>query len=451
MQLNWSFVAEAMGGIVQGKFLDVCHGVSTDSRTIKQGELYFALSGDRFDGHQFAESAVQKGAAGIVVRRGQCSDVVPRIEVDEPLTALQMLGRTVRDTFDIPIIAITGSHGKTTTKDILASILSQSYKTASTFQNLNGLIGVPLTLLRLNTSDQMLVIEVGISQPGEMALLASIVKPSNAIFTCVAAAHSEFMPTLDIIAREKKLLMDHVQPGGHVILNADDSVIMRTCRYSNAVFYGLDKGNYRGSIIRTDASGTEFSVQEPNGDKHLFTIQFHGKHNVYNALAAISTARLYGISHENIQNGLDTTQLSPHRSQISKTNHLTIIDDAYNAAPESMRCALQILKTLSGKGRRIAVLGDMLELGERSVADHAALGRSLANYSIDLLVAFGKDAKTMHREAQKAGVNSIYFPDADRVAQAVSGLLKANDIVLVKASRSMRAEKILNALDDPSL
>ncbi len=448
MKTNWLFITESMQGSSHGVLSGVCKGFSIDSRTVKQGELYFALSGDRFDGHHFAGAAIQNGAAAVVVQKERCSDIFPRIEVTNPLTAMQMLAGAVRNTLNIPVIAITGSHGKTTTKDMLASIMSQHFKTASTFQNLNGLIGVPLTLLNMNQTDQMLIIEVGISKPGEMEILASVVRPSDAIFTCVAAAHSEFMPTLDIIAHEKKKLMDQILPGGHAILNADDPVIMKTCHYSNSVLYGIKSGDYRAEISSASSNSTAITVNEPGQNNFTFQLPLKGIHNVYNALASIAVARIYGMSPTNIQKGFDSTTVSPHRSQIIKLKNLTIIDDAYNAAPRSMRCALQILKDLDVSGRRIAVLGDMLELGVSSAAEHDALGSALTDYSIDLLVAFGKFSEILYQAARETGINGHYFPDAKTVAEFLPELTKKNDTILVKASRSMHAEQIVQALKE---
>jgi UDP-N-acetylmuramoyl-tripeptide--D-alanyl-D-alanine ligase len=446
MNLDWSFIVESMQGEIIGTFSMNYRGISTDSRTVAPGELYIALKGDCFDGHVFAHDAVTHGAAGVVVRKGACTNVYPRIEVNDPLTALQRLSGNVRKMVTIPVIGITGSHGKTTTKDLLSSILSQSWKTRSTFQNLNGLIGVPVTLMQLEEDDQALVIEIGISKPGEMGILAPLAQPTGAIFTCIAPAHSEFMPTLNDIAHEKLELAKWVSPGGFLFLNADDPVLMSACNHSNTLLFGLKNGMFRATIRESNADGCLFTVSEPCEKAVDLFLPYHGKHNVYNALGAITAARTLGISYEEVQKGLNSLILSPHRSQIIHYPKLTIIDDAYNAAPSSMRCALQMLADYPCSGCRIAVLGDMLELGMRSYAEHESLGRRLGSYSIDIFLLFGNEMKTTHREAVALGTQSFYFEDTQHATEKLQELLSGNDVVLIKASRSMHAEKIVDFL-----
>ncbi|MBN1880204.1 UDP-N-acetylmuramoyl-tripeptide--D-alanyl-D-alanine ligase [bacterium] len=446
MKMDWDVIIRSMLGKLYGTPTTGFNGAATDSRTIKPGELYFALAGERFDGHDYAAAAISKGAAAAVTARGKCVDVQPRIEVDDPLSAMQALAGYARSRVDIPVIAITGSHGKTTTKDILAAIMSQNRRTLATYQNLNGLIGVPLTLLQLDETHKTLVIEVGVSVPGEMKKLASIVKPTHAIFTCVAPAHSQFMPTLKAIIDEKKQLFEHLKPGGKAILNADDPMIMRDCQISEGVTFGLDSGDYRARILVSEPRGTEFEVLGPFEYRTTFNIPCHGRHNIYNALGAVCAAHLIGVPDHFIQTGMDTFILSPHRSQIIKLDERTVIDDTYNAAPSSMRCAFRLLAEYPAHGRRIAILGDMLELGEGSVEAHKRLGISIADFGIDMLIAFGPEMLYAVEEATRRGVICHYFTDNRHTANAVADLLKTGDVILVKASRSMHAEMIVEHL-----
>ncbi len=446
MKLDWPFILRSLqgGGKVIGTLSTEFKGVSADSRTIKPGDLYIALKGDNFDGHNFAEDALNKGASGVLVRRDAALDISPRIEVDDPLKALQALAGSVRKRVNIPVIAITGSHGKTTTKDILSSILSQSMKTRSTFQNLNGLIGVPLTLMQLNEDDQALVIEIGISKPGEMKILAPLVRPTHAIFTCIAPAHSEFLPTLSDIATEKFELANWIDPNGQLFLNADDRLLFASNK--NAVLFGLKKGVYQAINLQPTIEGIKFFVKEPSAEAEELFLPYHGKHNVTNALGAIAVARTMGLSYSTIQKGLDSLILSPHRSHIFRISELTVIDDAYNAAPESMRCALQLLADYPSTGRRIAVLGDMLELGTRSQAEHESLGKSLRNYNLDICIVFGNEMRLAYLQAVSMGLPCIYCDDLSQVIQELQKLSLKNGVVLIKASRSMRAEKIVDFL-----
>ncbi len=447
MNYTWDIVLREMRGEMTGNPGCCCRSICTDSRSIKPGQMYVALAGERFDGHDFARSAIESGAVAVVVSHGRCRDIEPRIEVDDPLTAIQDLAAYARRQTEIPLTAITGSHGKTTTKDMLASILGQSRSVLATYQNLNGVIGVPLTLLNLEPFHQAIVIEVGISIPGEMQRLASIVQPDHAIFTCVAPAHSQFLPTLQHIANEKKKLMSWIRPGGHPILNADDPVIMQECRFPDTITFGLEGGDYRGRILTADPSGISFEVSEPGGHRHQYLLPCHGRHNVYNAMGAITAARLQETPETDVQKGLDSFNLSPHRSRIVQLPDLTVIDDTYNAAPNSMACAFRMLIDYPGSGRRIAVLGDMLELGQGSPDAHRRLGSIFADSRIDLLIAFGPDMRFMIDEVKKRGIVCHHFADNMEAARGLKVLLQSGDIVLVKASRSMHAEKIVEQLE----
>lgn len=446
MQIDWSIITEITRGRMFGRPATAYCGVSTDTRSIQPGQMYVALEGERFDGHTFVGPGLAERGCPVLVRRGKCPDYMPRIEVDDPLTAMQALAGFARSQFTGPVAAITGSHGKTTTKDILAAILSQTRRTHSTYQNLNGLIGVPLTLLGMPPNTEAVVVEVGISKPGEMHRLAPLVHPTLAIVTCIAPAHSEFLPSLSRILREKWVLVDSLQNEGIGLINADDPLLRRHAGRPHIRTFGLVNGDYRAHILSRSRDHQKIRIHEPSGDAFEISINLPGSHNVYNATAAVAAARIMGISVDSIRTGLANTVLSPHRARIINRNGITLIDDAYNAAPRSMESALSMLSDMSCEGRRIAVLGDMLELGSQAVEAHLQLAVVLARLDLDQVLAFGPLMEILCESARTMGVGCRHFPDQDSLLEYLRMEIRTGDVVLIKASRSMQAEHIVNAL-----
>jgi len=447
MNFDWKTIAAVMKGKLRSVPQTPFSGVSIDSRTTRKGQLYFALSGDRFDGHDFAQAAIDSGAASIVIKPNTCSNISAGIIVDDPLTSMQLFSGYMRSLMNIPIVAITGSHGKTTTKDILAGIFKKYYTGAlSTFHNLNGLIGVPLTLLKLKTDTPALVIEVGISIPGEMELLAPLVRPTIAIFTCVAQAHSEFLPSLDIIFQEKSHLMDNVKAGGNILLNADDKILMRNQRWNNTVTFGLKSGDFRGSLVKSVDNKTEMHITAPDNNNFSVTLPMVGQHNASNAVAACAAARLLGIPVNAVQDGIKDLEMSPHRSSIIKHQGITIIDDVYNAAPKSMSMALDILQHYRTSGRRIAVLGDMLELGQQTDEAHRQLANKIINSKPDVFFAFGKHIETTYKIVADTDIPCKFFSDSSQAGYELAKFIISGDLVLIKSSRSMHGERIIYTL-----
>lgn len=458
MAINWKSIINVMEGVLTGELASECSGVTIDSRTTQTGNLYFALVGDVFDGHDFARSSLESGASAVVVARGRCQELLPRIEVDDPLLALQRLGGLYRDQFTGPVIAITGSHGKTTTKDMLASILNQKYtRTLATYRNLNGLIGVPLTLSKLTPDIDALTIEVGISEPGEMALLAPLVKPTLSIFTCVALTHTEFLKSLNRIAQEKASLLKHTAPSGIRLVNGDDPIIRHHCRNLDVKTFGFSSSDFTGLICESKRSHTTIKITPPDGTAFTVRIKLPGEHNAANALAACSAAWLHGLTPDEIQIGLDKMILSPHRSNIIALNEVTLIDDTYNAAPESMNQSIRMLETFPCSGERIAVLGDMLELGDLSKSAHETLGKQLRDSKLDAVVLYGAQMRYAYEILNNSRIPSIWFPcleDASAtqndhialIADRVTSQIVPGSVVLFKASRSMRADQILERI-----
>ncbi len=438
-----------MADVINGDLTDAgtqtCTGISIDTRTLQEGDAYFALAGERFDGHAFVSQAIAKKASVSVLRRSFARPDAPCILVDDPLDALQRLAAWYRLRFKIPVIAITGSHGKTTTKDLVTGILRTRYSVHATHENLNGLIGVPMTILGLQSHHEFLVIEVGISKPGEMDRMAAIVKPTVAILTCIAPAHTEYLISPAQIAAEKSKLFSFLFEGGMRVLNAHDPLAVQ---YQNtrSLTFGFDVGDVRGEVLELHEDRSIFAVTAPHRSREVYALPLPGTHNVLNALAALSAIAPYCISRDDIQKGFDNVVLAPHRSNVLKIGGYTIIDDTYNAAPISMKCSIEMLSAIRNQGRAVAVLGDMLELGSYSVTAHRNLGTQIANVRIDLLICFGQAIEETYRQAVTGGVEAYYYPNAGNAKDQLLSRMKKGDTILVKASRSMHADQIVKEL-----
>jgi len=409
-------------------------------------ELFFALTGDNFDGHDFVKTCLERGAAAAVVRRQTRFSSDRTIHVDDPLRAYQMLAGHYRRQFVIPIVGITGSHGKTTTKDLIGSILRTRYDVLQTHENNNGLIGVPMTLFRLREHHEVAVVETGISKPGEMDLLAPVLQPDIALITCAASTHTEFLGTVENVAQEKSRLLDHVKPGGIRILNADDPGLESIRSRYSAITYGIVSGDFRAAIVQQDSRRTVFEVTKPIDLEGIYEVLLPGRHNVLNALAALCVTHQIGCTADEIRKGLSDARLSPHRCRVFQLNRMTIIDDCYNAAPASVRSNLTMLREIAGDGRTVAILGDMLELGDISDVEHRAIGRLIAELPIDIGFFFGEKMKLAWEEALGNGAVAFHFETGEAASEAVATVLREGDSVLIKASRSMHAERILEQL-----
>ncbi len=444
--IKMSLAAEIMEGRLHGNCGEEFCGVCTDSRRIQPMELFFALTGDNFDGHDFVQTCLERGAAAAVVRRQDRFASDRTIHVDDPLRAYQLLAGHYRRQFSAPIVGITGSHGKTTTKDLIGSILRTRYNVLQTHENNNGLIGVPMTIFRLRNHHEAGVIEIGISKPGEMDLLAPVLQPDIALITCAASTHTEFLKTVETVAWEKSRLLDHVKQGGIRILNADDPGLESVRSRYSAVTYGIEGGDFRATIVRQDALRSVFEMTQPVELAGFYEMPLPGRHNVLNAVAALCVAHQIGCSADEIRRGLSEARFSPHRCRVFQLNRMTIIDDCYNAAPASVRSNLTMLREIAGNGRTVAVLGDMLELGDISDAEHRAVGRLMAELPVDIGFFFGERMKLAWEEALTNGSVAFHFETGEATSEAVATVLREGDTVLIKASRSMHAERILEQL-----
>ncbi len=422
--------------------------VSTDSRTIRPGELFIALRGENFDGHDFVASAARAGAVGAIVD-GSWRGEVPRnfalLRAEDTLRAYQQLAANYRRSLDLAAVAITGSNGKTSTKDFTASVLARRFRVTKTQGNFNNHVGVPRTILDATSQDQVAVWEIGMNHPGEIAMLARLAKPDAAIITNIGVAHIEFMGSREKIAEEKGALAEAVGPGGTVILNGDDPFSEKIAARTRAkvILAGINAGAIRATEINQSGSGTEFTILE---EAHRCRAQLPvpGLHMVQNALLAVAAGRVFGLSLEDCAAGLVAAPLTKARLQIRPIRGVQFIDDTYNANPDSMKAALRTLVELDAEGRRIAVLGEMRELGDHFEQGHREVGETAATLGVDQLITIGDAARVIAEGARSAGMEKV-FPvhSASEAAELLGQTAAPGDLVLVKGSRLARTEEVI--------
>ncbi len=442
-------VCKATGGTIicqggTGEFGGIC----TDTRSIADKDLFVALSGERFDGHDFVDIAVQNGASGVLVSKPVESVGTTVIKVDDTLSALQKLANFHRRRFAMPIIAVTGSNGKTTTKDMLAAILNVSMPTLKTAGNFNNEIGLPLTLLELRKEHRAAVVEMGMRGRGEIAELAKIAEPTGGIVTNVGETHLELLGTIENITAAKRELPEAILPSGFCVLNGDDKNVsaMRHNVECRIIDFGIrEQCAVRASDIKAFADRTEF-VCTCHAEKFSIALPTQGRHNIYNALAAIAAAHELGIGAKEIVEGLSTFHSGAMRQNIINLGYCMVIDDVYNASPLSMAAALDVLGQMD-TGRRVAILGDMLELGTAAIEAHKRVGNQCAEQGVELLITVGELAEHIAVAAQLAGIKQVlHCNNTDEAASELINRLCRNDIVLVKGSRGMKMEEIVAAL-----
>ena len=427
--------------------------ICTDSRALKAADLFLALRGENFDGHRFIADAARRGAVGAIVEEAP-ADLPPGfaiIRVGNTLDALQQISAGYRRQLPLQVVAITGSNGKTSTKDFTAAVLGEHFHVAKTEGNFNNHIGLPLTMLRARSSDQIGVFELGMNHPGEIAPLAALAAPDVAIITNIGVAHIEYMGSREAIAQEKGALAEALQPGGLVILNADDdfskSIAART--KADAIFCGLGGGDVCATDLRQDFNGMKFRLCADDRcvDAEL---PVPGVHMVRNALLAVAAGRHFGLSIEECAEGLRKLRLTHGRLEQKIVGGIHILDDTYNANPDSMSAALQTLAQMPAAGRRIAVLGRMAELGTESESGHRSVGRAAAESGIDFLIDVGAEPAFIAEEAKRGGVvNVLRVANVEDAVQALREVAQPGDIVLVKGSRSAKMERIVEGMRTP--
>lgn len=427
--------------------------ISIDSRQDNSGALFVAIPGERFDGHDFIEQACKNGAALVMAQEGKpVPDNIPAVFVNDTVKALGALASAYRDLFKIRVVAVTGSVGKTSTKEMIASILSARYKVHKTKGNFNNEIGLPLSVLELDRDHDVAVFEMGMRGFGEISYLSRIVKPDIAVITNIGITHIERLGTRQNILKAKLEILDGMKGSGTVILNGDDELLsgLKGLLPQRTVFYGINEDNdiTAFNLCIKGEAGVSFEVQSPQGDIEYF-IPAPGIHNVHNALAGIAVARTLGMNESEIREGMAAFTGEKLRLSIEEKDGIKFINDSYNAAPSSMKAALDVLNDI-GKGRRKwAVLGDMLELGAYSEDAHREIGRLVSTLGIDYLVAVGKDARWYIKgieENQDNKTTAILFDSIDDAKQYIQTLMQKDDVILFKGSRMMKLDVLVQKL-----
>ena len=447
------------GALLQGSAGRSCRGLSTDTRTLRQGNLFLALAGERFDGHDYLGAAAERGASGLLIRRSASDKLrtltkdLPAIGVPDTLRALGDIAHHWRKRFPIPVAAITGSSGKTTTKEMLSSISSRSRRVLKTEGNLNNQIGLPLTLLRMQKEHQLAIVEMGTNSPGEIARLAAIAAPDIGLITNIGPVHLEGLGSLEAIREEKGKLLESMAGRGTAIVNHDDPAIgLLAERWrGKRITFGLTAGAgvTARRIVNAGSTGVDFEIVI-DGIGFPVRLAAAGEHNVMNALAAAAAARALGFEGRLIAEGLAAFHPLPGRGEIRRLgNGAFLIVDTYNANPVSVRKALQTMQELRGGGGAAVILGDMLELGERAEALHEEIGTLLATAGVDAIFLKGTLSRAIAAAAIRDGVPAekiAFFDDPGQVIERLRSHLKADDWILIKGSRKMKLEEAAEAL-----
>ncbi|MCX7615534.1 MAG: UDP-N-acetylmuramoyl-tripeptide--D-alanyl-D-alanine ligase [Clostridiales bacterium] len=445
-KLYLSKVANWVGGVLHGTDCEL-FSVSTDTRTIEAGSLFIPLKGDRFNGHSFIGEAVEKGAAAFFSEESNIETTVPYVVVLDTNQALLTLAERYKAQFPVKTVGITGSVGKTTTKEMTASVLSQKYKTLKTEGNFNNLIGLPLTVIKLDQSYEATVLEMGMSNFGEISQLTKVAKPDIAVITAVGVAHIEFLGSREGILKAKLEILEGLKEGGSAVLNGDEPLLYRLkgTLPQNTVYYGW--GNPECDITAFDidetSTGLSFTVKA-NELEFRVNLNVPGMHNVNNALAAVACGLHFGLSTEEIQEGLLSFRNVGMRQNIYQKNGFTIIEDCYNASPDSVIAALGVLKNIETDGRRFSILGGMRELGDYAKKGHIDCGAVSAGIA-DFLYVFGENAEFYVEGAKKAGMDKSHircFNTKNDLAEDLIQTARPGDVLLFKGSRAMKMEEV---------
>ena len=449
------------------EIIDICHGkllqgdpdqqltgCAIDSREVQPGDLFIPFAGEHTDGHFYIKQAFEQGAACAFHELDKTPDpVIPSdfllIGVKDCLAALQKLAAAYRKKFDLPVVGITGSSGKTTTKDFMAGVLSAKFKVLKTTGNLNNEIGLPLTILQLEENHQVAVLEMGMSAGGEIKTLCEIAEPSIGVITNIGEAHLELLGSIEAIAKAKGELLDYLGSGGVAVLNGDDPRLLDLGkRFPGKVYYyGFNQGDIKGLQLSQRGEESFSRVRFPNNNEGWFKAPLPGRESVNNALAALTVGYILGLSLPQMERGLQESQSSAGRFQVLDSDQgMKIIDDTYNANPSSVRAALSLLAELGGS-RTVAVLGDMLELGTTARSAHKSVGHFAAECGIGCLVTVGELSKDTAEGARSFGMTVYPCFDHDQALETLNSMsFDQNWFVLVKGSRGMRMEKIVQSL-----
>lgn len=442
-RLTSTLVRRAIGGTAKGEERPIT-GISIDSRTIKRGEIFFAIQGDAYDGHGFAAEALLKGASWVVVSR-RMGLKQNYILVRDTIGALGKLAAKWRQRFPIPCTAITGTSGKTTTRRILAHLLGKRYRCCESIKNFNNFVGVPLSILQMTERTDMAILELAMNRRGEIRKLARIADPSMGIITNVGRGHLEFLGSLENVARAKAELLAHLKSGDVAVLNFDDPLVTTMAKKTKAevVSFGIEHdADFRAHDIALGAQGSAFSVNGTEG----FNLPLLGRMNVYNAVAAIAAAAVYGLSTAEMRHRLRTIKPLDLRLQKMRIAGITVFNDSYNANPDSMAAAIAVAAGANGK-RKVACLGDMLELGDGSPDFHREVGRKLREQQFDIVLLYGPLSRAIREGfGNGSGVQVAHFMERKALTRTLLATVRKGDVVLIKASHANRLDLVADDL-----
>lgn len=450
MDLSLGEIAAVLGVPLENAESVVVNGVSTDSRTLKKGMVFFALRGEKFDGHCFVDEVFQKGACGVVVDREWESlqslgknQVIFRVA--DPLKSLQEIASFYRQKFRIPVIAVTGTNGKTTTKEMISEVLRTRYRVMKSPGNFNNHIGVALSVCEWQKSGEIAILEMGTNHFGEIRSLCEIARPTHGVITNIGKGHLEFFHNIEGVVRAKAELLDYLKEEGTAFLNADDSYLRslrnRVCK---TVTYGFSgECDIQGDEAEIDKTG--FPRMKLDGEMVRLSVQ--GYCNLYNALAAAAVGWIFVVPWNKIRDALRNYGPMTMRMELFKLSGMVVLNDAYNANPSSVHQALMTLQVMNGLRRRIAVLGDMLELGESSLEEHRRIGELVVELGIDAFFGYGPDMRIATDRARDLGLKmTFHFESKADLLEAMHSWLEEGDGILVKGSRGMKMEEVVEGI-----
>ena len=423
--------------------------ITTDSRQIEEGGLFVPIVGERVDAHKFIPDVMKKGALATLSEQTLENVDFPYILVESTLQAVKEIAEYYLEQLQIPVVGITGSVGKTSTKEVIASVLKEKYRTLKTQGNFNNELGLPLTVFRLRDEDEIAVLEMGISDFGEMTRLSKIARPDTCVITNIGTCHLENLGDRDGVLKAKTEIFRYLKENGHIVLNGDDDKLSTVKEYQGIkpVFFGLNETNQvyadeivsdglKGSSCRIHLNGTDFPVYVP----------MPGRHMIANAVAAAAVGHIYGLTAQEIKQGIESLEAISGRFKMIETEKFLIVDDCYNANPMSMKASLSVLQ--DGKGRRVAILGDMGELGENEISLHEEVGVHAGQCDIEVCICVGSLCKHMAEKAKAENpeLSVIYEPDRESLLSHLDRYVKEGDTILVKASHFMKFEDVVSAL-----
>ena len=451
MKLPLSRVAEFLSATGEFDHKQIAQAYSIDSRTIEPGELFFAVKGDRMDGHDFVQQALEKGAVAAVVRKDQLARYPVKaglLGVSDTLVALQTLGAAVRRLWGRTLVGVTGSTGKTTTKEAIAHVLSSRFRVLKSAGNFNNHFGLPLMLLKIEAEHEAAIIEMGMSHRGEIAALAKIAQPGMGVVTNVAPVHLEFFKSVAEIARAKYELIESLPAGGTAVLNADDEYVAQFGRdfHGKVVWYGFhSSADVRAENIKPrGAAGSVFDVVA-GGCREPATLPLVGTHNIYNALAAVAVAMERGLSPSEAASALATLAAADKRGVVVQLGNITVINDCYNSNPTALDAMVDTLATMPAR-RRIVVAGEMLELGPAGEELHRRAGQHMAENGIDIVLGVRGLARQIVEGASQARVQTEFVATPEEAGEWLAREGREGDVVLLKASRGVKLERALESL-----